>query len=146
MEPCRGQRPRGEHGGSELGLQLKLQLRAHRYAIGPCVVQVVVFLGELDCREYLAGLAPEALLVSKANELVGMLLALARRLIEHRRVHVVLHPVPPLLPHSARAVELFNMLLCMAVRGSLGAAVRDVYSGSAAAARRCKPTLLMSAS
>lgn len=106
-------------------------------------MQVVLFLGELDCREYLAGLAPVQTLAIKANQLVDTLLGAARQLIERRRFYVVLHPVPPLLPHSARAVELFNALLCMAVRVLLGACVGTFRGSSTAGARRCRDILLM---
>ena len=69
------------------------------------MLQVVLHLGELDCREHLAGLPePEP----KAAQLVSILLDTAASLARDRGFRVALHPVAPLLEHSHEAARAFN--------------------------------------
>ena len=78
-------------------------------------MQVVFMLGELDCRDHLAGLQEPQLLLQVAQRVLD-LLSIALGLIRAREFCIALQPVIPALAGSLQAVQAFNAQLTSQVR------------------------------
>ena len=77
-------------------------------------MQVIVLLGEIDCREGLL-LAVDKLKYESVDEamhvLAGIYLDVLTRLVETRALTVYVHPVPPVLNETRHIVMPFNAVM-----------------------------------
>ena len=101
--------------------------------------QVVLFLGELDCREHLAALQDPKALSAQAGQRVDVLLSLALGLIRARGFRIALHPALPLLPASMAAVQAFNAQLACKVGPVSVTECESFSSGLVRLAAACVP-------